>query len=87
MLQTHPDVWAIVPDPVRLRTPVVRPVLHVGQLRAVQRAAYFRPLGKRRVFIIDGAETMRWDHPNIFLKIMKEQPVTATLIPGAASCR
>ena len=42
ILQTHPDVWAIVPDPVRLKTPVARPVIHVGQLRAVQRAAYFR---------------------------------------------
>ena len=78
--RTHPDVWAIVPDPVRLRNPVVRPILHVGQLRAVQRAAYFKPVAKRRVFIIDGAETMRWDHANIFLKILEEPPETATLI-------
>src|ERR1700726_2162861 len=35
VLETHPDVWAIVPDPVRLKNPVVRPVLPVGQLRAV----------------------------------------------------
>jgi DNA polymerase-3 subunit delta' len=80
VLETHPDVWAIVPDPVRLKNPVARPILHVGQLRAVQRAAYFRPLTKRRVFIIDGAETMRWDHANIFLKILEEPPETATLI-------
>jgi DNA polymerase-3 subunit delta' len=80
VLETHPDVWAIVPDPVRLKNPVVRPVLHVGQLRAVQRAAYFKPLARRRVFIIDGAETMRWDHANIFLKILEEPPETATLI-------
>jgi DNA polymerase III subunit delta' len=80
ILETHPDVWAIVPDPVRLKNPVVRPILHVGQLRAVQRAAYFKPLAKRRVFIVDGAETMRWDHANIFLKILEEPPETATLI-------
>jgi DNA polymerase-3 subunit delta' len=80
LLETHPDVWAIVPDPIRLKNPVVRPILHVGQLRAVQRAAYFKPLAKRRVFIIDGAETMRWDHANIFLKILEEPPETATLI-------
>jgi DNA polymerase III subunit delta' len=80
VLETHPDVWAIVPDPVRLKNPVVRPILHVGQLRAVQRAANFKPLAKRRVFIIDGAETMRWDHANIFLKILEEPPETATLI-------
>ncbi len=40
ILQTHPDVWALVPDPVRLKSPVARPVLRIGQLRAVQRAAY-----------------------------------------------
>ena len=80
LLETHPDVWAIVPDPVRLKTPVARPVLHVGQLRAVQRAAYFKPIARRRVFLLDGAETMRWDHANIFLKILEEPPESATLI-------
>lgn len=80
ILQTHPDVWALVPDPVRPRSPVARPVLHVGQLRAVQRAAYFKPAGRRRVFIVDGAETMRWDYANIFLKVLEEPPETATLI-------
>jgi DNA polymerase-3 subunit delta' len=80
LLETHPDVWAIVPDPVRAKEPVARPVLHVGQLRAVQRAAYFKPQGRRRVFILDGAETMRWDYANIFLKILEEPPESATLI-------
>src|SRR5579872_5357064 len=80
LLETHPDVWAIVPDPVRPKDPVARPVLHVGQLRAIQRAAYFKPQGRRRVFILDGAETMRWDHANIFLKILEEPPESATLI-------
>src|ERR1700674_3221245 len=80
LLETHPDVWAVVPDPVRLKEPVARPVLHVGQLRAVQRAAFFKPQGRRRVFILDGAETMRWDLANIFLKILEEPPESATLI-------
>jgi DNA polymerase-3 subunit delta' len=80
LLQTHPDVCVVVPDPVRLRTPVARPVIRMGQLRAVQRAAYFRPGARRRVFILDGAETMRWDNANIFLKILEEPPETATLI-------
>src|SRR6201987_5955534 len=80
ILQTHPDVWALLPDPVRLKSPVVRPVLRVGQLRAVQRAAYFKPEARRRVFILDGAETMREDYANIFLKILEEPPETATLI-------
>ena len=80
LLETYPDVWAIVPDPVRLQEPVARPVLHVGQLRAVQRAAYFKPQGRRRVFLIDGADTMRRDLSNIFLKILEEPPESATLI-------
>jgi DNA polymerase-3 subunit delta' len=85
ILQSHPDVWALVPDPVRLKNPVVRPMLRIGQLRAVQRAAYFQPMGRRRVFILDGAETMRWDVANVFLKILEEPPGSATLILTAPS--
>jgi len=85
ILQSHPDVWALVPDPVRLKNPVARPMLRVGQLRAVQRAAYFQPMGRRRVFILDGADTMRWDVANVFLKILEEPPASATLILTAPS--
>src|SRR5467141_71781 len=85
ILQSHPDVWALVPDPVRLKSPVARPMLRVGQLRAVQRAAYFQPMGRRRVFILDGADTMRWDVANVFLKILEEPPGSATLVLTAPS--
>jgi DNA polymerase-3 subunit delta' len=85
ILQSHPDVWALVPDPVRLKSPVARPMLRIGQLRAVQRAAYFQPMGRRRVFILDGAETMRWDVANVFLKILEEPPGSAALILTAPS--
>jgi DNA polymerase III subunit delta' len=85
ILQGHPDVWALVPDPVRLRNPVTRPMLRIGQIRAIQRAAYFQPMGKRRVFILDGAETMRPDVSNVFLKILEEPPGSATLILTAPS--
>src|SRR6202521_158645 len=85
ILQPHPDVWALVPDPVRLKSPVARPMLRVGQLRAVQRAAYFQPMGRRRVFILDGAETMHYNVSNVFLKILEEPPGSATLILTAPS--
>jgi DNA polymerase III subunit delta' len=85
ILQSHPDVWVLVPDPVRLKSPVARPMLRIGQLRAVRRAAYFQPTGRRRVFILDGAETMRWDVANVFLKILEEPPGSATLILTAPS--
>jgi DNA polymerase III subunit delta' len=80
LVEPHPDVWAVVPDPVRLKEPVAHPMLRVGQLRAVQRAAFFKPQGRRRVFILDGAETMRWDLATIFLKVLEEPPESATLI-------
>src|SRR5580693_5054510 len=85
IVQSHPDVWVMVPDPVRLKSPVARPVLRIGQLRAVQRAAYFQPVGRRRVFILDGAETMRYDVSNVFLKVLEEPPGSATLILTAPS--
>jgi DNA polymerase III subunit delta' len=85
ILQSHPDVWALVPDPVRLKTPAARPMMRIGQLRAVQRAAYFQPMGRRRVFILDGAETMNWNVANVFLKILEEPPGSATLILTAPS--
>jgi DNA polymerase III subunit delta' len=80
LVETNPDVWLIVPDPVRAKKPVARPMIRVGQLRAVQRAAYFRPQGRRRVFILDGADTMRWTDADVFLKILEEPPDTAILI-------
>jgi DNA polymerase-3 subunit delta' len=55
-------------------------MIRVGQLRAVQRAAYFKPQGRRRVFILDGADTMRWTDADVFLKILEEPPDSATLI-------
>jgi DNA polymerase-3 subunit delta' len=80
LLETHPDVWAVVPDPVRLKSPVARPMLRMGQLRAVQRAAYFKPVARRRVFLLDSAETMRENLAGVFLKILEEPPETSTLI-------
>jgi DNA polymerase III subunit delta' len=80
ILETHPDVWLLVPDPVRRLTPVARPLIRVGQLRAIQRAAYFEPQGRRRIFILDGADTMRWTDADLFLKILEEPPDSATLI-------
>lgn len=85
ILETHPDVWLIVPDPVRLRTPVARPMIRVSQLRAIQRAAYYKPQSRRRVFILDGADTMRRNDADLFLKILEEPPEYATLILLAAA--
>ncbi len=85
ILETNPDIWLIVPDPVRLRTPVARPMIRVSQLRAIQRAAYFKPQSRRRVFILDGADTMRHNDADLLLKILEEPPEYATLILLAAA--
>src|SRR5215475_7457192 len=85
ILQSHPDVWALVPDPVRLKTPVARPMLRIGQIRAAQRAAYFQPMARRRVFMFDGADTMKWEVQNVLLKILEEPPGSATLVLTAPS--
>src|SRR5262244_1604303 len=85
ILQNHPDVWVLVPDPVRLKNPVARPMLRIGQIRAAQRAAYFQPMAKRRIFIFDGADTMKWEVQNVLLKILEEPPGSATLILTAPS--
>src|SRR5437762_5059783 len=61
------------------------PSLHAALPISVQRAAYVQPMGRRRVFILDGAETMRWDVANVFLKILEEPPGSATLILTAPS--
>ncbi len=37
-------------------------------------------MGRRRVFLIDGADTMRADVSNVFLKVLEEPPGSATLI-------
>jgi len=49
-------------------------VLRIGQLRAVQRAAYFSARWGGGACYSDGAETMRSDVANVFLKILEEPP-------------
>ncbi len=80
LLQPHPDVCVAVPDPVRARNPVARPMIRIGQIRAIQRAAFFRPESHRRIFILDDADTMRWSDADAFLKILEEPPDSASLI-------
>jgi DNA polymerase-3 subunit delta' len=84
ILQAHQDVWAIVPDPVRLRTPVARPLIRAGQLRAIHCAGNFMPQARRRVFLIDGADSIRWAEADMLLKALEEAPPTTTFVLVAA---
>jgi len=80
LLETHPDVWAVVPDPVRAKEPVAHPMLRMGQLRAVQRAAYFKPQGRRRFLFSMARKPCAGTIASIFLKVLEEPPESATLI-------
>ena len=72
IVQPHPDVWVLLPDPNFIRA---------AQMREVRRTAYFRPsVGGRRFFIFDEAEKLRRDYSDLLLKVLEEPPESATLI-------
>lgn len=72
IVQPHPDVWVLLPDPNFIRA---------AQMREVRRTAYFRPsVGARRFFIFDEAEKLRTDYSDLLLKVLEEPPDSATLI-------
>ena len=72
IVQPHPDVWVLLPDPNFIRA---------SQMREVRRTAYFRPsIGSRRFFIFDEAEKLRTDFSDLLLKVLEEPPESATLI-------
>ncbi len=66
VLQPHPDVCVLVPDPTYIR---------VSQMRYVRRLAYTEPAsGRRRVVIFDDAERLRRDYASTLLKVLEEPP-------------
>ncbi len=73
---THPDFVVIAPEKGEIR---------VGEIRAVQDALSFKPFeGKRKVVIIDEADTMNQAAANAFLKTLEEPPDESLLILIAA---
>jgi len=66
----HPDVIVLSPDPER-----ATPIVSVDQVREVVRqAAYHRYSARRRVVIIDPAESLRDEAANALLKTLEEPP-------------
>jgi DNA polymerase III subunit delta' len=74
LVQTHPDVLVIPPDPPQL-------LIKLGQVRQVIHAAYYRPPveAKRAFFIFTSAAFMK-EAANSLLKVLEEPPAYATLI-------
>jgi DNA polymerase III subunit delta' len=72
LVQTHPDVLVIPPDPPQM-------MLKVDQVRRVIETIYFRPVeAKERVYIFTAASFMK-EAANSLLKILEEPPEFATI--------
>jgi DNA polymerase-3 subunit delta' len=65
LLQPHPDVTLVVPDPTYIR---------MSQMRAARRIAYHAPSRGRRVILMDDAERLRPDFASTLLKVLEEPP-------------
>ncbi len=73
LIQTHPDVLVIPPDPPQL-------LIKLGQVRTVIRNAYRMPADAKRAFSIFTASTFMKEAANSLLKVLEEPPPHATLI-------
>ncbi len=72
LVQTHPDVLVIPPDPPQM-------LVKVDQVRHVIHEIYYKPIeGGERVYIFSDADFMK-EAANALLKILEEPPDFATL--------
>lgn len=73
LIQPHPDVLIIPPDPPQL-------LIKLGQVRTlIQHAHYLPAEAPRRIFILTSASMMK-EAANSILKILEEPPETAHII-------
>jgi DNA polymerase-3 subunit delta' len=74
LVQTHPDVLVIPPDPPQL-------LIKLGQVRQAIHAAYYRPpVEARRSFTIFTASAFMKEAANSLLKLLEEPPEHTSLI-------
>ena len=73
MVQTHPDVLVIPPDPPQL-------LIKIGQVRTVIREVYRVPAEARRCFYIFTASSFMREAANSLLKVLEEPPPHATIV-------
>jgi len=72
LVQTHPDVLIVPPDPPQL-------LIKLGQIRTlIQRAQYLPTEGPAKVFVLTSAAMMK-EAANSLLKILEEPPAYAHL--------
>ncbi len=73
LVQTHPDVLVVPPDPPQL-------LVKLGQVRTVIREVYRVPAEARRSFFIFTASAFMKEAANSLLKVLEEPPEHATLM-------
>jgi DNA polymerase III subunit delta' len=74
LVQTHPDVLIVPPDPPQL-------LIKLGQVRQAIHAAYYRPpIEARRAFTIFTSSAFMKEAANSLLKVLEEPPDHTTLI-------
>lgn len=74
LIQTHPDVLIVPPDPPQL-------MIKLGQVRQVIHVAYYRPpVEAKRAFTIFTCSNFMKEAANSLLKLLEEPPEHTTLI-------
>jgi DNA polymerase-3 subunit delta' len=74
LVQTHPDVLVIPPDPPQL-------LIKLGQVRQAIHAAYYRPpVEARRAFTIFTSSAFMKEAANSLLKVLEEPPDYTSLV-------
>ena len=74
LIQTHPDVQIVPPDPPQL-------LIKIGQVREVIHAAFYRPpIQARRAFSIFTSSAFMKEAANSLLKVLEEPPERTSLV-------
>jgi len=73
LVQTHPDVLVVPPDPPQL-------LIKLGQVRTVIREIYRIPSDARRAFYIFTSAAFMKEAANSLLKVLEEPPPHATIV-------
>lgn len=83
----HPDLHVLVPTPPE-KNPKGRPVIRVEHLREMVRQTSLRPvMSRRRVLILDDADSMTDTTPETILKFLEEPAPGTVIILVLASAR
>ena len=73
LIQTHPDVLVVPPDPPQL-------LIKIGQVRTVIREVHRLPVEGKRSFYIFTSSAFMKEAANSLLKVLEEPPAHATLM-------